>query len=138
SIMEKGQKPIIHFVYQNDLRYNTADVNQTLSMLNAIAKLNPIIFYCSWISAEQLKLTLDSLSLHLNFETKRIPVRLKNKDRFEKIKRVIFNSLVYLNIKRENNPIVLTRDFGFIYFLSVLPRFLKIKGTICFEAHKIY
>ncbi len=139
----------IIYIYLNNLGKNTANVNQTLNMVNALAEKAEVYFISSWISASNLDKKLKFLSLEKNFKHLRTPIKLITKNFFlEKITRLLFSISAYIYLKKiypafskksgAKSDIIVTRDFSFLLFLSMLPHFLKPKQKIIFEPHIIY
>jgi len=139
-IEKKIFKTNIAYVYMNDLENIKADTNQVFNMLNSLWKENDITFFSSWISSKNLKNISYFLNIKINFQIKKIPCKLVRKYLYlEYASRAIYSLFVSLYLRYSSKyNVIFSRDFGFIYFLWFLPKFLRPKQKIFFEYHKIY
>ncbi|MFZ1791617.1 MAG: glycosyltransferase family 4 protein, partial [Saprospiraceae bacterium] len=125
------------FVYQNDLSEQTADVIASISMVQALGDFFDVTFFASKTDSENLQKLLSDLDITKpNFKIFFVPISFKNNSSYERISRIVYAFYVLLNVR--NVDFIFTRDFGFLYFLSLLPGSLRPKCKIIFEAHKIY
>ncbi len=125
------------FVYQNDLSEQTADVIASISMVQALGNLFDVTFFASKTNSESLQKLLSDLDITKpNFKIVFVPISFKNNSSYERISRIVYAFYVLLNVR--NFDFIFTRDFGFLYFLSLFPKSLRPKCKIIFEAHKIY
>ena len=124
------------FVYQNDLSEQTADVIASISMVQALGELFDVTFFASKTDQESCHKLLNDLNIKPKFKISFAPIAFKNNSANEKISRVVYASFVILKAKEFD--FIFTRDFGFLYFLSQLPKAFRPKSKIIFEAHKIY
>ena len=131
----------IAYLYIVDLNLNSASVNQTLNMVNAFADHAEVHFLSSWIKQKDIDNRLIFFALPKKFSLKRMPIIwLKNAKikRLERISRLLYVLFCLIYIRFNNYDLIYTRDFSFVYFLSLLPSFLRPKSPVIYEPHKIY
>ncbi|MEZ4886683.1 MAG: glycosyltransferase family 4 protein [Chitinophagales bacterium] len=129
----------IIYVYFNDLAAKTGDVPQIFNMLHTFAKSTEITFLSAWASQHQINSRLSDFHLYKNFNQIRIPIKLIQDWKFlERFTRAIYCLGAILFVRLHPKSIIYTRDFSFLYFLSLLPPFLRPKNQIYYEPHKIY
>ncbi|MCP5062691.1 MAG: glycosyltransferase family 4 protein [Ignavibacteriae bacterium] len=128
----------IAYVYFNNISGKSANVNQTLNMVHAFSNYSETTFISSWIKKKTLNEVLLFFGLNQNFHHKRAPVILNTSSSLlEKITRLVYTISVYIFLKIKSFDIIYTRDFSFLYFLSLLPSFMQLKSVV-YEPHKIY
>ena len=129
----------IAYISSNNLAKKAVDTNQTLNTIISLSKYSDITFISSWISKRAFKQCLEFFLIEKSFNYKRIPIRVNTRYfLIEKITRLIYCFYVTIFLKFNKYDFIYTRDFSYIYFLTFLPKFLKPKQKIVFEAHKIY
>ncbi len=129
----------IAYIFLNSLENKTADVLQSLSFSSEFSRKNELIFFASYFNGRKVDENFKFFCIKKNFKIIRtiFPVQFKN-FLWEKVGRFFSCFAVFLYLKFNKFDLIYTRDFSFIYFYSFLPRFLKLKNKIFFEAHKIY
>ncbi|MFK7906146.1 MAG: glycosyltransferase family 4 protein [Chitinophagales bacterium] len=127
------------FIYLTKLRSDTpADANQTLNMANAFAANAEITYFSHWMSSKETKKVFDFYALNRQFHLVRLPITLITSSLLlEKITRGLYCLFILIYIRLFKYDIVYTRDFSFVYFLSMLPAFLRPKQQIVFEPHNM-
>lgn len=129
----------IAYIFLNNLKNKSADVNQAINFAYNFSKKDKLIFFSSYISRSNLKEIFNFFLINKNFKIVKSPFFIFTRIFFiEKIGRFFccLFVLIYLKFKKFN--LIYTRDFSFIYFLSFVPKFLRPKIKIIFESHKIY
>lgn len=129
----------IAFIYLTKLMSDTpADANQTLNMVSAFSKFTTITYFSHWVSKKELKKILDFYSLDSNFHIFRLPITLITSSLLlEKITRGLYCLFILFYVRFRKYDVLYTRDFSFVYFLSMLPKFLRPKQQIVFEPHNM-
>lgn len=117
------------YIYQEGTNIKKANVYQSYSMVKAFATYEDVDWYRG-----MRKFSRNSLPSQIS-EYRTLSLGL---DYAEKLSRLIFSlhTLIQLLIKKPD--VIFTRDFGFLYFYSKMPGFLKVNAPIIFEAHKVY
>jgi glycosyltransferase involved in cell wall biosynthesis len=130
----------IIYISSNNINRKRVDVNQTLSTITNLAEYTNITYLSSWISKKNLLECFNFFSIsNGKYNHKRVFINVSVKYFFlEKISRLIYCIFALFYLKFNNYDAILTRDFSFLYFLSLIPVFLKPKQKIIFESHKIY
>lgn len=130
---------MIAYVSSNSWEKKAVVTNQVMNSLNSLANHCDVVFYSPWISKKSFNKCLNFFLIDkINFVHKKLPVIVCTKNfLIEKITRLIFNIIYFIFFDKKANYLY-TRDFSIIYFLSLLPKFLRPKKKIIFEAHKIY
>ena len=131
----------IAYLYIVDLNLNSASVNQTLNMVNAFADHAEIHFLSSWIAQKDIDNRLTFFALPKKFILKRMPIvwlKTAKIKLLERISRLLYVLFCLIYIRLNNYDLIYTRDFSFVYFLSLLPQFLRPKSPVVYEPHKIY
>jgi len=134
-----GNTPSICFIYGLDLRSREANVHQTLCMLNSLAQQADVTFLTNWVKPSELRATFEFFNIEPKFKTLRIPVPFITRWIFlERITRLLYCFVSYIYLKRNRESVIFTRDFAFLYFISLVdPNFRKSR-KILYEQHKIY
>lgn len=129
----------IAYIFFNDLAENTANVNQVLNMTHAFAQETETLFISSWIGNKKLKERLDFFAIAPQFKHIRLPARLiLSSFLLEKISRLWYVILALIYIRFAKVDVLYTRDFGFVYFLSLLPQWLRPKQRLIYEPHTLF
>jgi glycosyltransferase involved in cell wall biosynthesis len=129
------------YVLLSDLTRKSADVVQTFNMLQAFSTQCHLTFISGWISKENRNKVFKWLSLDKpNYRHLRLPVPFHDKIfGLEKFLRAYYGILVYWHLMFNRYDMIFTRDFGFIYFLSLLPKYLQPKNcNIIYEPHTVF
>jgi glycosyltransferase involved in cell wall biosynthesis len=135
----RKHKPTLAYIYFNSLTERTANVVQTLNVINNFAYYFDVVFVSSWISRSAFSHILRYQSVRQNFRLIRNPIILSTHFMFfEYVTRFIYVIASFLHIKLRQFDVVYTRDFSFLLFYSYLPTWLRFKCPIVFEAHTIY
>ncbi|MEZ4887183.1 MAG: glycosyltransferase family 4 protein [Chitinophagales bacterium] len=115
-----------------------ADANQTLNMVNAFAQHAEITYFSHWGSKKKFQEIFEFYFLQPNFHLVRIPVQLVTSTLFlEKLARGFYCLFALLYIRLHRYDIIYTRDFSFVYFLSMIPKFMRPKQKVVYEPHNI-
>jgi glycosyltransferase involved in cell wall biosynthesis len=134
----------IAYLYFNDLKRvdidgNIANVSQTLNMVHHFGEHADIYFFSSFIKKKEFDERLKFLGLSKNFRHKRLIVPFSKSNKFlEFFLRTLYSFQALIVLRFINVQYIYTRDFSFLYFLSLLPRFLRPNHKIIYEPHKIY
>lgn len=123
----------IAYVYQEDKNLNKVNVYQSYSMVEALSKFTKIFTFrgfskfSDWKKNPKIK-QLRILNLG-GFSQKFLVL--------EKLSRLVFCIHTFSLISLMGVDFIFTRDFGFIYFYSKLPKFLTRRTRLVYESHKI-
>jgi len=129
----------IIYVNSNSWDNKSADIIQSLNTVSSLSEKVKIIYLSGFVSKNVKKECYNFFNIKQNFIHKRMPVKISTSNfLIEKITRLFFCILTFIYLKVSKFDIIYTRDFSFLFFLSKIPYFLKIKKKIFFEAHKIY
>jgi glycosyltransferase involved in cell wall biosynthesis len=129
----------IVYIYLNELDRESANMNQTLNMVQSFGKISEVTLVVGWVSKRSFSSILEFFRIKQNFSLKRVPISLILSNLFlEKASRFIFCFLTLFHLKFKKYDVIFTRDFGFLFFLTKVPKFLKPKAKIIFESHKVY
>ncbi len=129
----------ILYINSNTLNQKSADIKQSMNTVNTLSGLCDINFYSSWINKKDIADLEFFFNLKIKFKHNKAPVIINTKYfLLEKLTRFIFCLFIIIHLYLNKYDVVFTMDFSFLYFLSLMPGFLKPKIKIIFEAHKIY
>jgi len=129
----------IIYVNSNSWNNKSADIIQSLNTVCSLSEKVKIVYLSSFVGYKVKKECFDFFNIKQNFIHVKIPVKISTLNfLIEKVTRLIFCILTFVYLKLSNFDIIYTRDFSFLFFLSKIPRYFKIKKNIFFESHKIY
>lgn len=129
----------VAYIYMNNLSQNDANVWQTLNMCSALAEFWDLSFLSTKVSTTVWQQKLQDFGITQNFkQIKFFGLLIGNNKYIEFFFRLIFQLQSYLHVMSNKYEIIYTRDFSFLYFLSLLPQSFRPKSKIIFEAHKVY
>ena len=134
-----SETPSLCYIYGLDLTSREANVHQTLCMLNALADHAQVTFITNWVKASELNKTFDYFNIRPRFRILRFPIPLTTRWLFaERVCRFAYCLMAYSYVLTQPKAAILTRDFAFIYFLSLINPGLRHKRKIIYEQHKTY
>jgi len=123
----------------NNLSKNDANVWQTLNMCYALANFCDLTFLSTNVSKKVFNQKLKDFGISQNFRhIKFWSLLIGNNKYIELFFRLIFQFQSYLHVILNKYDFIYTRDFSFLYFVSLLPKTLRPKTKIIFETHKVY
>lgn len=130
----------IIYIYLNSLERKTANVNQVLNFLQALGSIANISFATGFINKSKYANVLKFFSIgDPSFKLLTLPVRLIDSNLFlERLTRGIYSAATLFLLQIKKFDLVYTRDFGFLLFLSYLPKILRPKYEIFYEMHTLY
>ena len=130
----------VAYVYLNTLKTGQANAGQVLRMVKALGRVAEVTFLASWVSESTLRKVSQFYGVEgCSARISRLPVALASQPFWlEKMTRTFYAVLVVSYLRLSSDEVVYTRDFGFIYFLSLLPRWMRPRQPILYEPHTIY
>lgn len=129
----------IIYINSNSWDNKSADIIQSLNTVNSLSGKADIIYLSGYISKKIKRECFNFFNIKPNFYHTMIPVKINTSNFFlEKVSRLFFCIFAYFYLKISKFDLIYTRDFSFLYFLSKIPKLLKIKKKVFFESHKIY
>lgn len=117
---------------------NKVTINQALNTISELGKSFDLFFLIPWHSKKNIYEVFDNYGIKKNFKIVRIPKIPGKHLFFLQANRLVYSCFSLLYIKIKSFHYIYTRDFSFIYFISIFWRFVSIRGEIVFEIHKIY
>lgn len=134
-----GESVRIAYIYQSNIQAKDANINQMFNMLSSMAKSTEVTLVSCWLPQKAYRETLEFFGIESSFKVLRLPVVLTTRWFFlEKITRLVYCCMALLLVLLRRYDVIYTRDFSFLLFISYLPRFLRPRQRIVYEAHKIY
>jgi len=133
------KRPRLAFLYLTDLRGRSADVIQSLEMCDALEEFFRVRFYHPAITRSRFTRELDYWDVDAKWELARLATFGPNRIAWlDYPSRVAFLSQALLDLRVRPVDLIFTRDPSLLYFLGVLPAFMRPKAPIVYEAHKLY
>lgn len=108
-------------------------------MCYALANFCDLTFLSTNVSKKVFNQKLKDFGISQNFRhIKFWSLLIGNNKYIELFFRLIFQFQSYLHVILNKYDFIYTRDFSFLYFVSLLPKTLRPKTKIIFETHKVY
>ena len=115
-----------------------ANVPHALNMAMALGKIHRLTFITPWAGRSTLREAQSRYGSEATYTHLRLPIGARTRGLLEFPSMLAFSCLAWLYIAASNFQVIYTCDFAFIYFLSFVPKWMRPKAGIVFEAHKIY
>lgn len=129
----------IAYVYLSKLTGKDANINQMLNMLAALGERADVTLISSWLSRSAYRETLAFFAIKERFSLVRLPISLVTRHfSVELLCRLLYCAMALLYVSVRRYDVIYTRDVSFLVLLSYLPRFLRPRQRIVYEAHTIY
>jgi len=108
-------------------------------MCEALSMVHEVNFFHPYILMTTLNKRLNVFDIKKSFQITKIfslgPLKIKYLDFAN---RILFFLQILFYLYISNYDLIYTRDFSFLVFLSKVPKFLRPKKKVIYEAHRIY
>ncbi|GAA3976002.1 glycosyltransferase family 4 protein [Allohahella marinimesophila] len=129
----------IAYIYLSQLETRDANINQMLSMCEALGKHSQVTLFTGWMSQTAFTSLCQFFSIKQNFTTQRLPVKLLTGSMLiEKVTRLLYCVQVLLALKASDFDVIYTRDITLLVFLKMLPAWARPKVPVIYEPHTLY
>ncbi|MAM89342.1 MAG: hypothetical protein CME36_18735 [unclassified Hahellaceae] len=129
----------IAYIYLSQLETRDANINQMLSMCEALGKHSEVTLFTGWMSKSAFASLCQFFSIKQNFATQRLPVKLLTGSMLiEKVTRLLYCIQVLMALKAGNFDVIYTRDITLLVFLKMLPTWARPTVPVIYEPHTLY
>lgn len=132
------KKKKLLYLYYINYRFSRVTINQFLKTMDGLSRYYSVHYLSPWLSKTSLQLIKSNFSIKQNWTLTRLPIFPFRDETGIFIFQLVYSIFGYLYYLFNQVDYIYTRDFSIVYFLSLLPNWLRPKTKIIFEIHKIY